>query len=283
MGMDRVANSMHYPIMVERMMEWACRSELQVNTPPARHVCRPDWSWVGRLHDWDFWCVLQGRGWLRIDAQRYDLEPGVCFLLHPGAETEGRHDPARPLHVFSCHFDFIDAVGGRRLAEDSPFARGGRKPGNDTLLRSLVVQALEWRAGDSVATAVAQNALKSLLLYIGSYQSQHGGSPMDSRLQRVKEAVLADLRRRWTAKSMARLAGLSPSHFNRLFKRREGRSPIEYLVHARVEEAKRLALSTDLTVAEIAEQLGYADPFFFSRQFKAVAGYPPSKIRMPRA
>ena len=78
---------------------------------------------------------------------------------------------------------------------------------------------------------------------------------------------------------MAREAGLSTVQFTRRFRRLTGTSPNLYLVRRRIERASQLIQQSPLKISEIAESLGYADVFFFSRQLKRILGHPPSHLR----
>lgn len=57
-------------------------------------------------------------------------------------------------------------------------------------------------------------------------------------------------------------------------------SPKDFCIRARVFRARELLLETDLSVEQIAVNLGYADMFFFSRQFKAWTGQSPNYWRV---
>ena len=79
---------------------------------------------------------------------------------------------------------------------------------------------------------------------------------------------------------LAQTAHTSPSHFFVLFKRWVGSSPIDYFIRLRMQQACRLLTATNLSVKEIAADLGYDDPFYFSRVFKSVHGVAPSDFRV---
>jgi len=78
---------------------------------------------------------------------------------------------------------------------------------------------------------------------------------------------------------LARLANLSPDYFSEIFKQQTGTSPRDYLHLLRIHRACQLLTQSDLSVKEIASQLGYQDPFHFSRQFKAFQGLSPRAYR----
>ncbi len=82
-----------------------------------------------------------------------------------------------------------------------------------------------------------------------------------------------------TRDRLARIAGLSPATFHRLFRKYTHHAPVEYLRRVRIRQAQQLILSTDHSVKEIAVQVGYDDPFVFSRLFKRLCGVSPSEYQ----
>ena len=72
---------------------------------------------------------------------------------------------------------------------------------------------------------------------------------------------------------------LSAQYISQLFKNEIGVNFLAYLTNIRMEQAKKLLLSTDDTVAEIAEKSGYADYRVFTKAFKKSEGVTPSQYR----
>jgi AraC-like DNA-binding protein len=110
--------------------------------------------------------------------------------------------------------------------------------------------------------------------------------PPTSRLpessQKVGETIrymLQHLNRQLQVAKLAALVHVSPSHFFALFKRQTGCAPIDFFIRLRMQHACRLLDSTSLNVKEVAAVLGYDDPFYFSRTFKAVNRVSPSEYR----
>jgi len=82
---------------------------------------------------------------------------------------------------------------------------------------------------------------------------------------------------------LASEALLSPFHFARTFRRETGVSPGRYLTAVRLYEAKRLLLTTDLTVADISCRVGYSSVGTFTTRFTGTVGVPPNRYRqLPR-
>lgn len=82
--------------------------------------------------------------------------------------------------------------------------------------------------------------------------------------------------------ALAALAGMSPSHFNRLFKKATGLPPSQYHIKLRMETARRLMRETETSVVDIANQVGYANPSHFAQLFRKETGLTPSDYRRQR-
>jgi AraC-like DNA-binding protein len=78
---------------------------------------------------------------------------------------------------------------------------------------------------------------------------------------------------------LARRAGCSPYHFLRSFAAAYGRTPGRYLTHRRVERAKELLRTANLTVTEICFLVGFSSLGSFSARFSKIVGRSPSAYR----
>src|SRR5262249_28857866 len=78
---------------------------------------------------------------------------------------------------------------------------------------------------------------------------------------------------------MAEIACLSPFHFHRVFRALTGPSAGELLAALRLEAAKRLVLTTALSVTEVCFALGYASPGTFTTRFTQLVGLSPLRLR----
>lgn len=101
----------------------------------------------------------------------------------------------------------------------------------------------------------------------------------DVRLARVLAAVHAHPGQDWTIQSMAHEAGMSRTAFAELFTATVGLPPVQYLSQWRATEARRLLGNRRLSVATVAEMLGYRSEAAFRRFFKRLEGIGPGKAR----
>ncbi|MDT7847514.1 helix-turn-helix transcriptional regulator [Streptomyces justiciae] len=98
----------------------------------------------------------------------------------------------------------------------------------------------------------------------------------------VQHAVTTIRERYWEPLSLDELAAsamVSKYHFLRMFSRVTGVTPGRFLSAVRLQEAKRLLLSTSLTVADIAVQVGYSSQGSFTRRFTESVGLSPTQYR----
>jgi len=98
-------------------------------------------------------------------------------------------------------------------------------------------------------------------------------------LRRVREYIERHLSESILTDALARIAGLSPGHFNRAFKQSTGDSPHHYIICQRIAMAKELLVQTSRALADIALDAGFADQSHFCRTYVAVTGETPSACR----
>ncbi|MGQ0841314.1 helix-turn-helix domain-containing protein [Actinokineospora sp.] len=106
---------------------------------------------------------------------------------------------------------------------------------------------------------------------------------MDEMVVRAVERAVETMRRglaeKITIDDLARSAMFSKFHFSRVFQQVTGVSPGRFLSAMRLEEAKRLLVSTSLTVADISHQVGYNSVGTFSSRFRSSVGVSPITYR----
>lgn len=102
------------------------------------------------------------------------------------------------------------------------------------------------------------------------------------QVKRVRDYVEADLTGVLTVGKLAELCRLSPFHFARAFHQSVGEPPHAYVTTRRLARARRLLEETDMSVTEIALDVGYAEPSHLARLFKRVHGVGPIAFRRAR-
>ncbi|NVB85656.1 MAG: helix-turn-helix transcriptional regulator [Kofleriaceae bacterium] len=155
----------------------------------------------------------------------------------------------------------IERIGWMMQSEDQDAYPGGR----------LFV--------DSLATALATRLLA--LQSRTPVTTSRGGLPA-RRLRQVLEYIEAHLDEDLTLAELARVAGLSASHFKPLFKQAVGMPAHRFVVERRVERARVRLLEGKQSIVEIALEAGFAHPSHMARWMRRVLGLSPSQISMGR-
>lgn len=106
-------------------------------------------------------------------------------------------------------------------------------------------------------------------------------APWSSRLmvQRVIETMRRGFDQPLTLDDLADVAGLSVYHFHRVFRGETGIPPGEFLTIMRLQQAKRLLLTTSLSVTDICFEVGYASLGTFTARFSQLVGIAPGRLR----
>lgn len=99
------------------------------------------------------------------------------------------------------------------------------------------------------------------------------------RMTQLRTIIHTEPDRVMSIDDMAETVNMSRSGFQHLYKKMFGVSVINDVINGRLERAKRLLSSTELTVAEIAVKCGYSTEYNFMRQFKSRMGKTPTEYR----
>lgn len=111
--------------------------------------------------------------------------------------------------------------------------------------------------------------------------SSHLGTALSHQMaiERVILAMRERLHEPLTLEDMAAIAHLSPYHFSRVFHRLIGVPPGEFLAALRLDAAKRLLLTTSLSVTDVCFEVGYTSLGSFTTRFTQLVGMPPRQLR----
>jgi len=231
------------------------------------------------LSDFDIWFVWTGRGTIGWDGQTSDVSPGSMFCLQPGRRYQGRHDPQHRLGVCYVHFDFVPRPPA---AKDWPphLVRVSDIDFYERLLKRIVsLQQSGDRSSRREAAIYLQGVLESL--HRSALQPALSGTLREHHdaIWAVARHIRENPGQLFSIEALAVGAGYCADHFARLFRQIIGQTPKEFCIHHRMLRAQTLLRESALNIEQIAAALGYADVFFFSRQFKQRFGMSPTHFR----
>ncbi|HSF13253.1 MAG TPA: AraC family transcriptional regulator [Erythrobacter sp.] len=226
----------------------------------------------------------------RDDAHRdFTYQPGEIVLTPAGIRSGWHwHEKSRvivitimPAMLERFATSELGLVLGARQLRDTPQAL------DTDLCQSgvMLLDALRNRATGSevMYESLARIFLVKLVQRYGELRSEaldFSRGFTASHYKRVLDFVAERFGGPITIEELARVAGLSPAHFSRLFKEVLGDSPYQFVMDYRVEQAKRMLGEKSRPLADIALACGFADQAHFTRIFKRLTGSTPRAYRL---
>lgn len=227
------------------------------------------------------YCVA-GSGWCSVAGVRHTVRPGDLMVVPAGEPHAYGTDPTHPwtLHWFHAMGRSVPLLLEHlRVSTSSPVVHLGR---------SLELEALfdEVREGleDDYSERSLVYASQALGHLMGMMSRLREGASRDEptaidRVRQSLEHLRAHLATPHDVTTLSSLAGVSLSHYSELVRAATGYPPKEYLTRLRMHRAAQLLDTTDLPIKHIAREVGFPDPFHFSRVFRRINEKSPSAYR----
>lgn len=243
-----------------------------------RQECAPGHRWTGIRDHYLVHYVLGGSGLFRWRGAEHRLGTGRGFAIFPGTFADYEADGEDPWHY--CWVGFHGRAVEHDLASvgvtgPSPLFTYDR----DSQVRDCILEcvaALREPAGRDFALRALGYRFFHLLA------RQQAPRPANARAAYVTAAISFLNRNFSHPLSIAEVAsyvGIDRRYFSEIFRDATGTSPQEYLLRLRIAKARELLSETNLSVAAVAQSVGYADALYFSRLYHRKTGAAPSAVR----
>jgi len=223
--------------------------------------------------------VVSGRGVAVTGHRRHELGPGVIFAYGPHTPHEIRTTASDVL------VKYFVSLAGAEVAERLRRCKIASGEARVLTPHTEIAGAFENLLREGGRSGPRRPALCAALLDFLLLKIEDTASLAAHPNERAREAFLrckayidAETENLRTLKEIARAVGAEASSVCRWFRRYQGVSPYQYLLRRRMDLAAERLVEHGGLVKEVAERLGFADPFHFSHQFKAVHGIPPSEL-----
>lgn len=215
------------------------------------------------------------------------LRPGDVTIVPRGLASRWVpqvEEPSRVLHLtFAAEAWSLLSAGLGDQPDQIRFKDDFANP--DPLLMQLAVALLNTQNAQSkqiklyseslamtLKLHMLQNYTTSAAVYDGLNKSASGG------FRHTRDYIRGHLSEDLSLATLAGREGLSVYHFARTFREQTGFSPRQFIINERVNRAKQL-LKSNLPLAEIARQVGFANQSHFTRSFKRIVGQTPNQFR----
>jgi AraC-like DNA-binding protein len=238
--------------------------------PPSYEIDRPDFQY----HALEF--VVEGQGELWLNGQCFQLKSGSVFAYGPAVAHRIRSGGRRVLVKY-----FVDFAGTHvdNLLKASGLTSGcAHQLVRTRWIHDIFDQLLE----SGIHTrqfARRQCAMLLRLLFsrleVDAHPLEETVSPAFETYSRCRSYIEDNFRAVTSISQVADACDVDPAYLSRLFHRFSQEGPYQFLIRLKMDYAADLFARSYRTVIEVAKELGYVDPYHFSRVFKRVHGMPP--------
>ena len=243
------------------------------------------------VSDNDIWIFDTGKGVMDMVGSKTQLHKNCIIWMRPGHDYSVDQDPDDPIGQVYIHFDLIRPDGSLYCPDISDFPETFECFNHahwHAMGRNIVriMNLAEYSRSVDQRQDIRETAsilLKSMLMGIDLCDTlaHPDNIPSKTNMIAIQAAeYLSDEQHNFRSiQNVAKHFSLSRNHFTRIFTDFWHISPQDYQIAQRIRRARQLLSSTNSSLSEIANQLGYSDRFFFSRQFKEKTGLSPGIYR----
>lgn len=223
------------------------------------------------MHKHDIWEIvlyLKGTGTHTIGSQTYRFHPGLLICQPPGV-AHGTVADTTYQDMYLAVKDFQPPAAGPVLVFEDDKENRFR-----TIAQLMYTTYHRQESNHAEIVQALLNAMYQLLVSWSAHrlENQHIEAG-------IRELVLNLSNPHFDAATLAKHSGFCAEHYRRQFKKETGTTPTAYLLNLRIEHAKQLLRQRPVsgrTIKDIAQLSGFADPYYFSRLFKARTGVYPT-------
>jgi AraC-like DNA-binding protein len=230
------------------------------------------------------YCV-QGEGWYYLNDQRYAVKPNQAFILPADVAHRYGTYTQNPWTIYWLHFT------GSRAHHFLHFLQQNADPSPVT----VSPQDERFLLFDDILTHVEMSfnmdnvvyANTSLARFLATFNNSVYNpnpvvQPKPDPISRTIAFMKENLSKTIDLNELAQVAGMSASHYSAVFRSKVQSAPITFFTFLKIQEACRQLENTHLRIKEVAYQIGYSDPYHFSRVFTNVMGVSPRDFRKLR-
>lgn len=224
-----------------------------------------------------------GRGFIKLKGKRKTITNNSLVLIPAGTPHIYGADDENPWHIYWAHFQGNRAefyFGANKPSELELHNLSANKSTTLINLFQSIFHTLE--LGYTLDNIIYISQAFAYLLTSIYYLNDNENTTKSRQYNYVNKTIdymQNHLAQNLTLDQLARVNNLSKSRLTVIFREKTGYSPIEYFIRLKIQQACRYLDLTSYNINEIADILGYKDPYYFSRMFKKIMGMSPTDYR----
>jgi AraC family transcriptional regulator of arabinose operon len=217
----------------------------------------------------------EGTGQLVVNNTSIILKPNTYYILPKNIPHHYKSSQADPWSIYWVHFigEFTDFLYKRYLeTKDQPIqiAYDEKRIQLFDEIFELLENSFEMRNLEVINIKLL-DFISSLIYLREISPSLHENDVVSSSIAYMKK----NFKEQHFVTALAKQQNLSVSHYSRLFRNKTGSSPNQYFNQLKVQKSCQYLYFTDRNIKEICAELGFDDPYYFSRLFKKLIGMSP--------
>lgn len=217
---------------------------------------------------------ISGKGFFKHKNRIYEVKAG--HILYCWEKIPHRYwaDVKQPWSIYWTHItgnDLYELLSRSGLSKEKPILFLGIHSYILRLFRDILDSYKETRLPNQ--SIYASSSMRHILsLQLQHLEKQNHTPIKNSELNPVLKYMTKNINKSIDIKELAHFCHLSEGHFIRKFKKSYGSSPMVYFNKLKIQEASQRLLISNNSIKEIAYDLGFHDPQYFSRLFKKTMG-----------
>lgn len=244
-----------------------------------KHLRDYDLHW----HDcFEIELMLRGTAVQVLNGERYEMVPGDIYMLNP---TDFHSIETKGATVYNIMFseEMLDKEVLKKIlsiGKNIIFHLEGREMQSTEFMISQMLY--EFVHYTSFSDAIIQNLMECLFMMIlrkCNFESEDNVTSENSAIRKAILHLHSHFRDNPSLSQLASVAGLNKNYFSSVFHTVTGKTYKEYISELKLEHAKKLAITSNIPVAEICRASGFNSLTNFLRVFKNTYGVSPTQMR----
>lgn len=205
-----------------------------------------------------------------LGENTYKIQKNSILIAKPGQRRHNIH----PYHTLYTHFYAVGELAEKLMEMPDCFYCSNPQKVYDMFVEMIYFKE---QANDMMFYSKMFSFLDFLFRDV-KIQKQLGGTHMEA-VTVAKKYIERNFAEAIKLKDIAKKVHLSEIYFHNRFCQAMGMSPHQYLIHCRVENAKKLLWNTEISICDVAERSGFGSQQYLNKVFKKETGITPAAYR----